>query len=164
MSKLTKGTEENLRQAMAENDSILIRSIILAAANISLPEACEAFDYAVDGGDPYKIIEDPAPDFIFDANKEHWDRDYFFNHTQRMMRNFSRAAFEHFLEVGKQVFPERMKPMPDLSAENTPPPSLPPGCKIERKNGVSVVMIGAAIVGIILLGVIIYLIAGGDRS
>lgn len=123
MNRPSKATETNLRAAMAENDTVLIRSIIISAGNISLRDAANAFDFAVDGGDPYKVLVPKNSEFIFENDKGKWNKQYFFNHVQKMMRNFSREAFDHYLDVGAEVFPEKLKPLTSLvNPGHTPPP------------------------------------------
>jgi len=160
MSRPAKAVEENLRRAMSENDPVLLRSLIVTTGDMSLLESHRAFNFATDGGDPYKILMPADPDFHFILDKAQWSKKYFFSHTQKMMRNFSREAFEHYLEVGKEVFPEKMKPFPEIddSQPTVNPSSLPPRATVEEKSGVYWVKVGAAIVGFLLLGVIIWLI------
>ncbi len=155
MQKPTKETEDNLRKAMAENDPILIRSIIVAAGNLSLLEAQRAFDFAIDGGDPYKILQAKDPNFNFLNEKSRWTKEYFFEHTQKMMRNFSHEAFEHYLDVGAKVFPDKVKPESIKTLAGGP--EIPEGARIEAAGGLNLIKVGAVVIGIVLFGIIILL-------
>ena len=166
MGKPAESTVNSLRQAMKEGDTVLLRSLIVAAGNTSIMEARLAYDYAIDGGDPYKILMPPDPAFVFVTDKTRWDREYFFDHVQKMMRNFSSEAFEHYLEVGRKVFPEKMKPLPAPEPAPKPAPrpaprppiEIPNGGHLEERGGFTFVIVGASIVGFLLLGAIVWLI------
>ena len=153
MIRPTKETEANLRNAMDEKDPILLRSIIVTAGNISLLEAQRAFDFVLDGGDPYKILQVRNPDFVFITDESRWTKEYFFEHSQKMMRNFSREAFEHYLEVGAKVFPDKVNPR-SIAAE-TPKSETPSRKKRIFLGNKYVLMIGAVVIGLILFGILI---------
>ena len=106
-SALNPRTRANLDKAMKDNDSVLIRSIILTAGEINLKNAEAAFRYACRNDDLFGVIEKHNQDMFELKEKKLWDKAYFTRHVQNMMRNFSEQAFKHYLEVGQFLFANR---------------------------------------------------------
>lgn len=158
-SALNPRTRANLDKAMKDNDSVLIRSIILTAGEINLKNAEAAFRYACRNDDLFGVIEKHNQDMFELKEKKLWDKAYFTRHVQNMMRNFSEQAFKHYLEVGQFLFPERMQESTESEANQaTAHVPLPSGEHIVRKDGVTwIFKVGIPLaVGIIVLGLIIY--------
>jgi len=140
MSQVNPVTRDLLDNAIAEKDPILVRSIIVTVGEQNLKEALAAYKYAIAGGDPLGIVVKHDPEFVFQEDSSQWNRDYFIEHTQKMMRNFSREAFDHYLKVGAKVFPARMR----IASQSDTAPKLP--SSIPKNATIVTIGIGVAIV------------------
>lgn len=105
MKKIIK---EELNEAIQNGDPLQIGAVIVYWGNSNLVDAKEAFDYAVQArvkGFPEE--HDPSQAFTMDESQ--WDERYFDQHTHQMRKNFSKKSFEHYLAVGRKVFPHKLR-------------------------------------------------------
>lgn len=97
---------KRLADAIFSEDITLARSILIGLLNKNFLQAHVAFQYAIQQVSVILEVHDEEL-YPIDRDPSSWTEDYWHGLTGDQMRNFSRERFEHLIEVGSKLFPER---------------------------------------------------------